>query len=107
MGLSEIEKEPFIFCRHNLVTPVTRFGLVPNICAKNGQRISMIAIAGDHFPTRVAAGEEDRKYERDSAPPIEMCQRSCCSHRPMGGLCRLNRCRRTAHRAVATKTAFR
>ena len=70
MGLSKIEKEPFIFCRYDLVTPVTRFSFVPNICAKNGQCISMIAVAGNHLPTCVATGEKDCNGQPRDAPKV-------------------------------------
>ena len=101
MRLSKIEKQPFIFGRYDLVTPVMRFRFVPHISSKDGQRISMIAIAGDHLPTCVAAGEKDCQGESDSAPRIDTRQRSSCSHRPMGGLVWFNTSRRTARRAVA------
>ena len=86
MRLSKIEKQPFIFGRYDLVTPVMRFCFMPNISSKNSEHIAMIAIAGDHLPTCVTAGEKNCKRQSDSAPPIDTRQRSSCSHRPMGGL---------------------
>ena len=65
MRLSKIEKQPFIFGRYDLVMPVMRFRFVPNISSKNGERVAMIAIAGDYLPTCVAAGEKDCKASAD------------------------------------------
>src|SRR5947207_775200 len=67
MRLSKIEKQPFIFCRYDLVTPVTHFRFMPHISSKNGERVAMIAIAGDHLPTCVAAIEDQRTRSRPSA----------------------------------------
>src|ERR1700719_133163 len=107
MRLSKIEKQPFIFGRYDLVTPVMRFRFMPNISSKNGERVAMIAIAGDHLPSCVAAGEKDCECQSDSAPPINTRQRSSYSHRPMGGFVWFNTSRRTARRAVATGSARR
>ena len=71
MRLSKIEKQPFIFGGYDFVTPVMRFRFMPNISSKNGERVAMIAIAGDHLPTRVAAGEKNCKGQSDSAPTIK------------------------------------
>src|SRR5712671_1060423 len=65
MRLSKIEKQPFIFGRYDLVTPVVCFRFVPHISSKNGERVAMIAIAGDHLPNCVAAGEKNCEDERD------------------------------------------
>ena len=69
MRLSKIEKQPFIFGRYDFVTPVMRFRFMPNISSKNGERVAMIAIAGDHLPTCVAAGEKD--CQRQSAATVQ------------------------------------
>src|SRR5260370_10653538 len=107
MRLSKIEKQPFIFGRYDVVTPVMRFRFMPNISSKNGERVAMIAIAGDHLPTCVAAREKDCKCQSDSAPPMNTRQRSSYSHRPMCGLALFNTSRRTARRAVSTGSARR
>src|SRR6478672_3764564 len=101
MRLSKIEKQPFIFGRYDVVTPVTRFRFMPNISSKNGERVAMIAIAGDHLPTCVAADEKDCECERDSAPAINT------RHRSMGCFVWFNTSRRTARRTVATGSARR
>ena len=68
MRLSKIEKQPFIFGRHDFVTPVMRFRFMPNISSKNGECVPMIAIAGDDLPTCVAAGEQDCQQKRCYGP---------------------------------------
>ena len=70
MRLSKIEKQPFIFGRYDFVTPVMRFRFMPHISSKNGQRISMIAIAGDHLPTCVAAGEKNCESQSCHGPKV-------------------------------------
>lgn len=65
MRLPKIEKQPFIFGRYHFVTPVMRLRFMANISSKNGERVAMIAIAGDYLPTCVAAGEKDCKGKRD------------------------------------------
>src|SRR6478735_2630492 len=105
MSLSKIEKQSFIFGRYDVVTPVMRFRFMPHISSKSGERIAMIAIAADHLPNCVAAGEKNCQGQRDSAPLIDMRKRSSRNRRPMGSLVCFNTCRRTAHRAVATKIA--
>ena len=102
MRLSKIEKQPFIFGRYDFVTPVMRFRFMPHISSKNGERISMIAIAGDHLPTCVAAGEKDCKGESESAPTIDMRQRSSVATALWRSRL-IQYCSRTARRAVATE----
>src|SRR5262245_54659320 len=102
MRLSKIQKQPFVFRRHRLVTPMPRFCFMTNIFAENGERVAIFVIAVDHLPTRVAAGEKNCKGQRDSAPKVDTRQCSSRSHRPVGGLVAYRTFRRTAHKAAAT-----
>src|SRR4029077_20753643 len=88
MRLSKIEKQPFIFARYDLVTPVMCFRFVQHISSKNGQRVAMIAIAGDHLPTCVAAGEKDCEDERCPGPKVGSAR--CADRTPQRGVPTIN-----------------
>src|SRR4029077_4353177 len=88
MRLSKIEKQPFIFGRYDVVTPVMRFRCMPNISSKNGERVAMIAIAGDHLPTCVAAGENDCQHKRCHSPKVGSVR--CADRTPQRGVPTIN-----------------
>src|SRR5262249_42054323 len=106
-GFLQIQKQPFIFCRYDFVAPMMRFSFVANTSSKHGERVTMIAVAGDHLPSCVTTCEKDRKDQSDSTPLNETRQSSCCGNRPVGGLFCFNRGRRTARRARARGIAQR
>jgi len=84
MRLSKIEKHSFIFRRYDFVAPMMRFRFVPRISSKNGQRIAMIPIPGDHLPTCVAAGENDCQHERCHGPKVGSVR--CADRTPQRGV---------------------
>src|SRR4029079_19538823 len=70
------------------VAPVMRFRFVPHISSKDGKRVTMVAIAGDHLPTCVATGENDCQHKCCYGPKVWSAR--CADRTPRRGIPTIN-----------------